>query len=187
MSRNTKILLGVLAGLLGLCACSVFGIVALGGILFSRVATVAPDRVESVAVQVGVPELPEYAPEWALDLLGIKAVGYRAGSQHVMMATIPANIEMNMEEIQRQMERAVRDRDGYRWNSNEMKVVGQETRVIAGQQVEVMIAEGAGSNGPFRQLSGLYENPTGRTFFIISGPIASWNDVEVDGILKSLK
>jgi hypothetical protein len=192
MSRNTKILLAVLAGLLGLCACTVVGVVTIGGVLFNRVASVEPARVEQVAVRVGGPELagPEFAgmaPEWAFDLLGIQAVGYRAGSNHLILARVPETFSMDVEELQRQMRQAIGDHEGYQWYHTKMQIVGTQKVQVGDQDVDVTIAEGESGSGPYRQVSGLYESPEGHTFFAIGGPIATWDQREVDAMIGALR
>lgn len=191
MTRNTKIVVGILAGLLVLCVCTAIVAVVVGGWLFNSVAT-SPERAEAIVTQVGAPELAmpglgEYQPEWSVDVLGVQAVSYAAGSQHVIVARIPDAWHVNMDAIQSRMRKAVQDRDGYTWWNNQLQLVGKETVQIGGQAVDLLIAEGNGSGGPYRQVSGLFTGAQGRIFFSISGKISTWDQGVVDEVVRALQ
>ena len=51
----------------------------------------------------------------------------------------------------------------------------------------MVVAEGDSSSGPYRQMSGMFDGRSGRTFFSIGGPITSWDQDTVNQIIESLK
>ncbi len=190
MTRNTKILIAVLAGLLLLCACGSIGVVALSGWFISRTATTQPTSVADISSEIAEFQLPAgFVPDYAVNVAGIRLVAYRpqTGSGHIMLAQIPQGISIDAAKLEEEIRSTARSR-GYTWFDQDMRVVGQEQVTIRGQETILTTAEGMShSSGDFRQVTASFRGNTGPAWVMIIRPISEWDQAEVDAFLASIR
>ncbi len=205
MSRNTKIILAVLAGLLVvlcLCACSVALIAR--WLFIDNSVTVRSESVRTAveeAVQVEPGQLGEAAgeaapfelpagwrSEYAMRIGGFSLVGYRPenGTGHIMLAVVPEASQTNLDELEREV-RGLASSHGYRWHNSEMKVVERKTITVNGKPVEMVIAEGKGSSGPWKQAMVAARGERGLTLVIYGMPAETYEQAEADALFASIR
>jgi hypothetical protein len=193
MSRNTKILLGVILGtavLLFICAGT--AVLSAGGYAFHRV-TRAMDfdaaTVRSEAAAIADFELPEgYAPNYAFDMGGFKLVAYDPsdGHSHLMLVQGPQWLNLDPSAFEAQIRRDLAGRAG--WDERtESTIVDHRTLRVDGQAVEFVIGEGVnGDGGEYRTMAGVWNNAQGQVLIYIEEPLTRWNQAEIDAFVASI-
>jgi len=189
MDRNTKIVLGVLAGIVVLCLC--VASLAVGGLLLfiPRTVVTGPERIEAVVEVMPQFDVPEgWRTDFSFQLGGFGVVGYRpeTGNGHLLLARLPENVEMDIERLERDVREMAIGR-GYTWMNREMTVVERKPVTINGRSAQMVIAEGVGSDGPWRQAMTAYEGSHGVTLVVYGMPVADWDQETVDRFFNSLR
>lgn len=192
MSRNTKIILGILAALVVLCLCIAGGFAAFTIFAANKVTQsvdIDPANVEAQAGAIAEFDLPAgFEPAVSMDLLGMKMAGYNSSDErsHIFLMQFPATMSLSAEEMQQQIEKAMSSsRQNY--GNLEMKVVETRDVTIKGEQALATISEGEGSNGSFRQLAVIFKGNSGQAFLIYMTPTEDWDDAEVEAFLASIR
>lgn len=196
MSRNTKIVLLVVGGLLALC-CMVT--VAVLVIVPMFVASVAGDAVveEGEAGDVGQEivdyELPPgYKEEGGMQVLGMKMVFITpeggGDEQMIALMQLPAGIPLDEETMRQQMQEAVGQQAGKQGNVP-FTVMATEEAVINGKPAVLTTMEGADENGnSMRQVFGIFEAKNGGgAMVMVMGNVESWNETAVNQFLTSIR
>ncbi len=196
MNRNTKIILGIVGGLVLVCICG--AAVALGGGLFAankaidfaaQNMTNDPQKIADLGDQIASFDAPEgFKGEFGMDLMGMTMVGYTGADQqsHIFMIQFPANTNLSVEEMERQLNQAMQSQQtGY--GNQEMKVIENREVTVKGQKTTANIAEGSGNNGTFRQLSVAFNGNGGPALLVYNVPAATWDDTAVDDLLASIQ
>lgn len=200
MSRNTKIVLGVVAGLLVLCVCASAVFVA-GLISFSTVVArnspQVPVRVEQVLAD---PIFQEQAPlqydmpsgwhqDLTLHIFGFQMIGLSGsdGHSHIFLMQLPPD---------RNADQAVKEaldgatNGGYTSYRNGMvlREVGQTTVTVRGQQVRMRISEGTNRDGEtYRQWAGVGSDANGQMVVVVEQPVKTWDQGLVDRFIASIR
>lgn len=193
MSRNTKIVLGVIAGLLVLiCVCSCAGIFLFmqsAGRFLERSAVTDPGQVAAVASSITGYELPPgYSERLAMNLFGFSVVVFTDQTEQmfIMLMQFPEFAGLDQAEMERQLRQAVQGQAGA--GDFQVEKVEQTTMIIRDQQVPVTISEGTDADGRnVRQVSGLFRGRSGPTLLMIFGPVQSWDQAAVESFLASLE
>lgn len=191
MSRNTKIVLVIVAALLLVCLCGVVGAV-LYFVPVGRSVTSAIERPQgeapAVAAEVAEVEVPAgFTEAYTTEFAGFSLVGYDSsdGRSHITLFQAPAVLPFDEAQLRAQLENAT---DG--WIDADyanLDVVGSEEVVIRGEPVTLTVTEGAGSDGePYRVVSGVFAGEGGTTLLTIAGPIATWDQTAVDNFISSI-
>jgi hypothetical protein len=195
MSRTTKIVIGIVGGLLLLC-CLGIGLAAL---LLPRAVqnfaensiTDDPEQVAEVGQSILDYELPPgMQEEGAMGFAGIKMVFITAGPGNdamVMLMQFPAIMQANEEEMRRQLEDAMTQQSGQRQFN--MEVVSEDEVVINDQNSVLTTLEGTDENGnSIRQITGVFESKAGDPAMLMAiSPIAAWEETNIDEFIESLR
>ena len=195
MSRTTKIVIGIVGGLLLLC-CLGIGLAAL---LLPRAVqnfaensiTDDPEQVAEVGQSILDYELPPgMQEEGAMGFAGIKMVFITAGPGNdamVMLMQFPAIMQANEEDMRRQLEDAMTQQSGQQQFN--MEVVSEDEVVINDQNSVLTTLEGTDENGnSIRQITGVFESKTGDPAMIMAiSPIAAWEEANIDEFIESLR
>jgi len=195
MSRTTKIVIGIVGGLLLLC-CLGIGLAAL---LLPRAVqnfaensiTDDPEQVAEVGQSILDYELPPgMQEEGAMGFAGIKMVFITAGPGNdamVMLMQFPAIMQANEEEMRRQLEDAMAQQSGQQQFN--MEVVSEDEVVINDQNSVLTTLEGTDENGnSIRQITGVFESKAGNPAMIMAiSPIAAWEEANIDEFIESLR
>jgi hypothetical protein len=200
MSKNTKIILGIVAGLVILCMCVCLGSWAalkIGG--NSLVKTMAKsDPVEAAAmahemIDYNLP--PGYQENLALNFWVAKMVIISKGGEvtndpsrtMIMVAEFPSSLEMNEEDMRNQLQQQMGQTTGERnWK---MELVEQKAAVIRGQDVTLMIYKGTDENGVEvkQMVSSLFAGKNGDIMLWIGGAEAGWDQYAIDTFIGSIR
>jgi hypothetical protein len=195
MSRTTKIVIGIVGGLLLLC-CLGIGLAAL---LLPRAVqnfaensiTDDPEQVAEVGQSILDYELPPgMQEEGAMGFAGIKMVFITAGPGNdamVMLMQFPAIMQANEEEMRRQLEDAMAQQSGQQQFN--MEVVSEDEVVINDQNSVLTTLEGTDENGnSIRQITGVFESKAGDPAMLMAiSPIAAWEEANIDEFIESLR
>lgn len=194
MSRTTKIVLGVIGGLVALC-CLITGI---GFLLLPRFASQFADQVFSedpaeareVAGNIVDYDLPlGFNEEGAMNLFGISMVFMASEAQDgvIMLMSFPESLAGNEAEMQSQMEQAFNDQIGQQNVS--LVYAGTEDFVINGENTTVNYFEGTDENGvAIRQATAVFADKSGNpAMFMIFAPTAAWERSDLVGFIESLE
>jgi hypothetical protein len=195
MSRNTKIVLVVLGGLLAVCCMITVGFFLIVPAFVSRVTTdsvVEGGAAADVGQEIVNYELPSgYKEEGGVQLLGMKMVFITpegGGDQFMALMQFPAGIPLNDEDMRKQMQDAIGQQAGRRGNVA-FSVVSTEQAVINGQPAVLTTLEGTDENGgTVRQVFGVFEAKNGSgAMLMVMGDAASWDETAVNQFLASIR
>jgi hypothetical protein len=195
MSRTTKIVIGIVGGLVLLC-CLGIGLAAL---ILPRVVqnfaenniTDDPERAAEVGQSIVEYELPPgMQEEGAMGFAGMKMVFITAGQPSdsvVMLMEFPAIMQANEEEMRRQMEDSLAQQRGQQQFN--MEVVSEDEVVINDQSTVLTTLEGTDENGTaIRQITGVFESKEGGPAMLMAiSPIAAWEEANIDEFIESLR
>lgn len=190
MSRNTKIIIGVVAGLLFL-ACLCAGTIAAGVALFTVRTTsvsVSPNRVERAAIRVGGHAPAGWATDYTVRIGELEVVAYKPASGrngHIIYAYFGPETHADVEKLAEDISKWTDGR--YRWNRNEMRVVERRAVLLGDEEAELVIAEGDASSGPWKQAMIGYQSDRGFTVAMLGLPKSDWSDAQLDAFISALK
>lgn len=192
MSRNTKIVVGIIAGILVLCCIIVIvAYFALGPLLRGMSEGFDnPEAGAEVAESIIDYELPAgYEEQGAMNLLGFRmAFISGAGEQSmIMLAEFPSSLAGDEEQMQQQMRDAFANQTGSQ-NVN-LEFVGSEDIIINGHEVALGTYEGSDDQGNrLRQLLAVFEAKSGSPgMLMIFGDQDSWDEDGIGRFLDSLE
>lgn len=195
MSRNTKIILGIVGALLLLCVCA-----GIGGVLALRQlgGTVAssfneePTEVEATARSISDFALPSgYEGQFGMSFFGIKmaALGPEAmadGPIFLLMQFPESLGGLSQEEMEQQMRDSMEQQ--FQNNSMELETVGTQAATIRGQETTLTIREGRDEDGnEMRQLLGVFPGKGGQAMLMVMGEVAEWDQDMVDAFIASME
>ncbi len=196
MSRNTKIVVGIVGGLVVLCCISV-GIIAY---LLPRFAedfvennvTDDADRASEVGQSMLDYELPaSLEEEGAMSVLGmtwvIIAPQSGGGSSAIMLMEFPESLAGDEDAMQDQMNDAFSQQTGQQ--GTQMEFVGTEEVVINDNKTVLTTFEGDDGNGTaVRQITGVFETKEGNTgMLMVFGGIDDWETGGAEEFLNSIR
>jgi hypothetical protein len=194
MSRNMKIVLGVIGVIVALCC--LLGVVA--AFLVPRFATQFaeqafvddPEHAAEVGRSIIDYELPPgYREEGAVNVAGTRMVFITSASRNavIMLMQFPAALRADEAEMERQMRQSLEQQSG-RQGLN-LSTVGTEEIVINDRAVTLTTREGTDQNGAaVRQVTGAFEAKNGAiAMLMMMGPIDGWNEAEIDQFIDSLR
>jgi len=198
MSKNTKIILGVLAGLLLVCLCGAGVVLATGLYATKKVVDFAsenitsdPAEVEAVAGRIAAYELPQgFQPDYGMDIMGYSLVGFKGdetrSNSHILLMQFPASANLTVEEMEKQMRQATQSQP-YAYGQQELKVVETRDVTIKGQPATATIAEGTGSGEDYRQFSVAFEGNGGPALLVYAARMSEWDDAAIEDFLASIR
>jgi hypothetical protein len=192
MSKNTKIIIGVVAGLLVLCliACGV-GVLALGW-FGNRVASSVkedPAGAASAAAQIADIPLPAgYQADASMEILGIKFITFKNLSDEkamMMLAQVPDSGQSGSLDVN-QIQKAMQQQSGQ--NLSGLKTIDSRTATVRGQPASVLIQEGENANNEtFRQMIVTFQGKGGLALLTVFGPSQSWDQSAYDQMIESIQ
>lgn len=187
---NTKVILGLIAGVVIVCLCAAAGSVLLvrsTGVALGRTAQNGGDRVAEVSASIAGYDLPAgFAQGFATDVADFSLVSYTGDDQHshIYFFQVPSYIHIDQSELERQF----KETSGGEWqNWAKTEVVGTQPATICGQAVDLVVSEGTNRDGQtFRQVSGMFQGKGGKALVIFEAPVSSWDQAVVDKFLASI-
>ncbi|MEW5871580.1 MAG: hypothetical protein AB1894_20070 [Chloroflexota bacterium] len=194
MSRDTKIILAIVAGLLlvGICVCVVAVLMLRSaGEKIGEMVKTDPTQVAQVAAGIAQYDIPSGYSQMAMDFMGIYKAIIMAkkdttDSPMIMMMSLPSSTGLNTEDMQKSMERSLQQRTGS--GSIEWQVVEEKTVKIRGEDAQLAISEGASSTGErYRSLISVFSGVHGPAILMIMGSEQSWDQTMIDAFISSIR
>jgi hypothetical protein len=192
MSGTTKVILGIIIGLVIVCLATAAG----GVLLFRSAGRAIGQSLESdagqaveIASKIAEYQLPEdFQNVMSMDVGGFSMVAYTGTDKHshIYFFQMPKGVHVNEEDMAGKVEVVLPDD----WNGRRSKaqIVDHVQGTIAGQDVTLVITEGTNHEGQaFRQVGTSFDGKNGQTFVVFSRPTSTWDQVEVDAFLASIK
>lgn len=194
MNRTTKIILGIVGGVVVLCC----GIGALGFFLapsfLEDFATESfadtPQEAAAVGQEIIDYELPSNFQEDAgMELLGIKMVMITSSDMAISIMEFPAAMKGNEAQMESQMQQQFSTQGGSNNSTVSFEAVGTQDVEIGGETRTLTIMEGSDENGDTqRMIQGFFESKSGGpSMLMIMGPADSWDDAGIQQFLDSLR
>ena len=192
MSRNTKIVVGIIGGILAIC-CIIAIIAAL--VLPRMFATFAesvddPAAAADVAGSIVDYDLPSgYNEQGAMNLFGFRMAFITGPDENsmIMLAEFPASLAGDEEQMQQQMRDAFANQTGTQ--NAQLEYVGSEDVTINGADATLATYEGTdGQGNNVRQLLGVFEAKSGSPgMLMIFGRQDGWDENGISRFLDSLE
>ena len=192
MSRNTKIVVGIIAGIVGIC-CLVAVIAAI--VLPRAFEGIAegfdnPEAAAEVADAIVDYELPAgYEEQGAMNLLGFRMAFFTGRNEQtvIMLAAFPDSLAGDEEQMQQQMRDAFANQTGSQ-NVN-LEFVSSEDATINGADAVLSTYEGTDNEGNrVRQIIGVFETKDGGPgMLMIIGGQDNWDEGGISRFLESLE
>lgn len=193
LTRNQKIIIGVVGGILLLCC--IGGGVAwwAGSSLVNQVSqgfNSDPAKAQEVGQSIAAYTTPDgYTEQFSMELLGVKMVALAPdGSGPILMLMqFPEAMAGNTEQMQEQMSQAFSQQTGQ--SGFEFTTVEERDVVVGGQEVKLVVREGSNNDGDtMRQAFATFESDDGNVvMFMAMGEPGSWDDEVIDDFLASIK
>ncbi len=192
MSRNTKIVVGIIGGILAVCC--LLGIVA--ALFLPRIAENFAENVNDPAAASEVAnnivnyELPSgYEEQGAMNIFGFRMAFITGPGEQsmIMLAEFPSSLAGDEEQMQQQMRDAFANQTGSQ-NVN-LEFVSSEDVIINGQEVALGTYEGTDEEGnTVRQMLGVFETKSGSPgMLMIFGRQDNWDEGGISRFLDSLE
>jgi hypothetical protein len=200
MTKNTKIVLGIIGGVLLLCiCCGVGGFLLLGSagrFVGDRMIIEEPEEVALKAREIVEYDLPPGFKEQGMaDILIGKFLfigevdqnGLKSASGLVIaFFELPSNLDMDPEELHLRMELEWREK--FRTQGWDLDKVSESPITVRGQDTELMLYEGFDENGDaVRQAVTTFDGKNGFIMLVIAGKIKDWDEAEIDHFINSIR
>ena len=189
MTRNTKIIIAIVVGLLliGLCACVALALIARSATKALGEAVVTdPTEVAELTASIADFDTPAGFEVGAMNLFGLMKAVVLAGNDTspgmIMLMQVPSGTNMSREDLERAMQQ-----QSYSQNM-QWKVVGTTTKTIRDQEVTLVTSEATDDSGnTVRSLTGTFEGKNGSIMMMIMGDADTWDENLVDEFLQSIR
>jgi hypothetical protein len=192
MSRNTKIVVGIITGIVGLCC--LIGVIAV--LVLPRLASNFAEGVDDpvaaaeVANSIVDYELPAgYEEQGSMNLFGFRMAFITGRNEQsvIMLAEFPAALAGDEEQMQEQMQEAFANQSGGQ-NVN-LEFVGNEEITINGADATLATYEGSDDEGNrMRQIIGVFETKDGSPgMLMIVGDQDGWDEDGISRFIDSLE
>lgn len=192
MSRNTKIVVGIIAGIVGVCCLIAVIAVLVLPRMFSNFAENVDDPAAAAEIAGSIVDydLPSgYEEQGAMNLLGFRMafISGRDEQTVIMLAEFPDALAGDEDQMQQQMRDAFANQSGSQ-NVN-VEFVGSEDITINGSGATLATYEGTDDQGNgMRQLIGVFETKNGSSgMLMIFGGLDSWDESGISGFIDSLE
>lgn len=193
MSRNAKIVVGLVTGLLLLCVCAAgvatVGFMGMAGTAVAGAVQANPVQVAATADNIADFDLPAgYQPQGSAQVAGFLIVYYSHGdrTRHITLAQAPSWVNVDYGTFASFALQAAPN--GPYDRQTRSRIVESSLTTVRGQQVTLVTAEGTNTLGvPYRTVSGVFRGNRGTAIVSVEGPISTWNQAEVDAFIASIR
>ena len=126
-----------------------------------------------------------YAPEFTAEMLGYTLAAYKGTTGPSHLYLIQSKNESDGEELERMLTQLA---PGSNDPNTRMTIIENRTATVRGQEVAVVVSEGANSNNvAYRQVTVGFEGKGGPAMLVFSESAELWNQEAVDALLESIK
>ncbi len=192
MSKNTKIILGIVIGLLVVCVCGAivtFGALGWFGAILGQQFEPNPEKVTQIASKIADFKLPSgYKADYGIEVADYAFVSFSPGDDHshIMFIQMPADSKIDQVALERQMTQITQSRS----NKRPSRLTTVDTRQVSvrGQSVRFVISEGTNSEGQaYRQMTGMFQGKGGTALLMVEEPTSRWNQAAIDAFIASIR
>lgn len=189
MSRTTKIVLGIVGGLVVLCVVSVAALFLVGRWALGQALTTDPTQAASLGHQIATYDLPAgYAEITGMNVAGVQMVmiGNKQQPGTIIMLAQFTTATTDPETMRTQMEQSLEQQSNQQGLT--YTTVGQEDVTIKGETVTMTIREATSSTGHVtRQEEGVFTGNKGPAMVMITGSADTWDKDAVNQFLQSIR
>jgi len=191
MSKNTKIIIGVIAGILVLCgiAC-VVGVVAFGWLGTKVASNVSVDSENAGEKQADIAtiDMPaRFTPATSFNLASFTMVLYESSNTDEFAALIQMPNKGEIDDTIIQQLQEGMQRSSNRSYAN-VEVIETRDMTIRGYPAKVIIQEGTDDNGDTgRMMLTAFQGKGGVAMLMIGAPLNSYNQADYDAIVESIR
>lgn len=192
MSRQTKIIIGVLVGFIVLClAICVVGVIFTNIVGKNVASDIKPDPEKAAKTASEIADFtppPGFQPMSGFTILGYTVVIYDNGSDSsdfMMLMQIPGLTEIDDATIEQMQQAIERQRGG---GMNNRRIVDTRDMTIRGKPARVIIQEGtSGANAmPLRQMMVAFQGKGGVAMLVITTLTSEWDQASFDRMVESI-
>jgi len=192
MSKQTKIIIGVVAGILVLCiaVCLIGGlwVNTLGKNITGQAAPNPEKAAQSASEIVDFTPMIGFQPVSSLSILGYNMVIYSGGDQSpdvMILMQMPGNMEINDSTIQ-QMQKSMEQQSGRQMNN--IKTIESRDLTIREKPARMIIQEGENENGTtVRQMMLAFQGKGGIAMLMYASDASAWDQAAVDQMVESVR
>jgi hypothetical protein len=200
MSRNAKIGIGVVIGILGMCACVCLagfaGLGLYGDRILEQMAVQDPQQARQQAAAMMEYDLPPgFSEQGLVNFITGKMLVIHdapAGSQAsptavILITQLSSSAMLKSEQFREQFQAGLQQ--AMRGEDIAWRLVGKTTTAIRGQQVQIYTYEGEDEQGrTMRQMAtDVFQGKTGLLFISIIGTAQDWRQDRLDAFLASIQ
>lgn len=192
MSRNTKIVLAIIGGLVAVCCLGIIilTLVAPAALasIFGGAVSSSPEDAAATGAEIATYTLPAgYQEEGALNLLGTKMViiSNESNDMGLVLMQFPSSYGSE-EQMREQIQRSWGQQTGQ--SGTNMTLIEERPITILDQSTTLDIYEGTDSNGnTFRQAFTSFTGDNGIVMFMAAGDADTFDQTAVDNFLESIR
>lgn len=193
MTRNAKIALSILGGLVVVCLCAgalAAGALTIAGRKVAQTIVVDPEQAAQVANNITEYDLPAGYKQEAMRILGFNLVTLAPeqadGAPVILMMQFPAGANLDQKQMEEQMQRSMQMQ--FMGQGLSLKLIGQQDIKIRGEDATLTIREGQNSDGTkIRQATAQFTGNEGEALLMIMGPKQTWDQTLVDTFIQSMR
>lgn len=192
MTRNQKIILAVVAGILVMCliAC-VVGFLAFQRMGQTVMESAAQDPQEAAARAEDIADFtppPGFTAETGIEILGISMVFFNDPAKPdtvIILMQMPITGELTDTTFD-SMREAMERQSGRRLRN--VQTIEDRAVTIRGEPARVVVQEGENSDGrPYRQMLAAFQGEDGLALLTIAGPTTEWDQAAFDQSVESIR
>jgi hypothetical protein len=192
MSRNAKIILGVVGGLVACCCIALLAVMMLlpsFGAQFAESIVSTDESAGEVARSMVDYSLPASMEEGtAMNIFGLKTAVFNSQNEQsiIMFMQFPSSLAGTEADMQRQMEDALNQQ--FSTGDYRFEVVSSEEVTINGQPAVLTTSESVGTDVTVRQVIGVFQSNDGNPAMVMAlAPADQWQQNGMDRFLESLQ
>ncbi len=190
MSRNAKIVIGLVCLCLALCAGTTIlavSAVGLAGVTAGRTIDTDPAHVNAAAAQIADFDLPAgWKPDHTTEIAGWLLAAYTPGDghSHIYLVQGPSNVVLDQPALDLAAQLLGTPRAD---SSARSQVVGSINATIRGQKTVLITSRDWNhDNQPFQTVTTVFQGKGGPAFVSVSSPLGVWDQADVERFIASI-
>ena len=144
------------------------------------------DQVASAASAIADFEPPAgYSSDFTATLMGYTVAAYNPGDGHSHLYLVQSEEESDAEKLAQMLSELVPGSSD--WNTR-LTVIENRPATLRGQETTLIISDGVDSQGEtYRQVTAAFQGKGGPALLVLSEPVESWDQSEVDAFIASIQ
>lgn len=194
MTKQTKIVLGVVAGILVLCFVACVAVLLLVGPAFNLMSKSVtestnsnPAEVKVAASEIADVTLPDdFTPQSSMGLLGFKVAVFQSNTRGagIVLIELPVVKEINADTI-RQLEQGAQSSSG---QLRDVKTLEERDLTVRGKPAKMFLREGVDEDGvTMRQMIVPFQGKSGAALLMIIGHADNWDQAAYDKVVSTIR